>query len=129
MKYKDFTEFPVWKKAFELLLLGYEVTKKFPSEEKFGLVSDMRRAANSIVHNIAEGFGRYEPRDKSRFYKISRGSSYELFSQTLVSAALKYVDETTCSDIIKKCKAIIVELDAIIKTLETKSLPSPLPYP
>jgi four helix bundle protein len=122
MKYKDFTEFPVWKKGFELLLLIYEVTKKFPSEEKFGLVSDSRRSANSIVHNIAEGFGRYESRDKSRFYKISRGSAYELLSQALVSKALSYTDENICNNIAGKCKEIISELDSLIKTIG-----SPLP--
>lgn len=74
MAFDDFTKMHVWQMAFQLLIKIYEITKKFPSEEKFGLVSDMRRAANSIVHNIAEGFGRYEPRDKTRFYKISRGS-------------------------------------------------------
>ena len=58
----------------------------------------MRRAANSIVHNIAEGFGRYEPRDKTRFYKISRGSCYEVMSQLLVSFELKYMGSKTDLD-------------------------------
>lgn len=65
MRYRDFTEIPVWKLAFELLLKIYTITKTFPMDERFGLTSDMRRAANSITHNIAEGFGRYEPRDKT----------------------------------------------------------------
>ena len=49
MRYKDFTEMPVWQKAFKLLLRVYEITKKYPMEEKYGLVSDMRRAANSVI--------------------------------------------------------------------------------
>ena len=118
MRYKDFTEFPVWKKGFELLLLTYEATKKFPSEEKFGLISDTRRSANSIVHNVAEGFGRYESRDKSRFYKISRGSAYELLSQALVGAALRYMEQDTCDNITGKCRVIIDELNSIIKAVE-----------
>ena len=124
MKYKDFTEFPVWKKGFELLMIIYEITKKFPSEEKFGIISDIRRSANSIVHNVAEGFGRYEPRDKSRFYKISRGSAYELLSQALVSEGLKYVDGKITGDIKSRCKIIIDELDSLIKAIE-----NPLPQP
>ena len=54
-------------------------------QEKYGLVSDMRRAANSVTNNISEGFGRYEKLDKTRFYKISRGSCYELINQSLTS--------------------------------------------
>ena len=64
MQYPDFTNMSVWQKSVELLLKVYRITKHFPAEEKFGLTSDMRRAANSISHNIAEGFGRYEPREK-----------------------------------------------------------------
>ena len=60
MAYKDFTEMAVWQKAFKLLLKVYEVTKTYPVEEKYSLVSDMRRAANSVTNNISEGFGRIE---------------------------------------------------------------------
>ena len=48
----------------------YRITENFPVEEHYGLVSEMRRSANSVVHNIAEGFGRFEKSDKIRFYKI-----------------------------------------------------------
>ncbi len=68
MAFRDFTSMSVWQKAHELLLEIYRVTNKFPGSEKFGMVSDMRRAANSVLHNIAEGFGRFGNRDKSRFY-------------------------------------------------------------
>jgi len=71
VSYKDFSDMPVWKKAFELLLKVYKVTEGYPKEEKYGMVSDMRRAANSVTNNISEGFGRYERLDKTRFYKIS----------------------------------------------------------
>lgn len=98
MAYKDFTEMAVWQKGFKLLLKVYEVTKAYPKEEKYGLVSDMRRAANSVTNNISEGFGRYEKLDKTRFYKISRGSCYEL--------TIGY-------------RNVIADLDPIIKSIET----------
>ena len=121
MRYDDFRQMPVWQTAFRLLTDIYRITKNFPSDERFGLISDMRRAANSIVHNIAEGFGRYEPRDKTRFYKISRGSCYEVMSQLLVSFELKYMGSKTDLDkLIDVCKNIIKDLNSIIKTLETK---------
>ncbi len=53
MKYENFTQMPIWKKAFDLMLKIYQITKGFPPDERFGLTSDMRRCANSIVHNIA----------------------------------------------------------------------------
>ena len=84
---------PVWQSAFNLTLEIYKVTKDFPSDERFGLISDMRRAANSVAHNIAEGFGRFEAKDKTRFYKIARGSAFELMSQLMVSHGLKYLNE------------------------------------
>jgi four helix bundle protein len=93
MAYQDFTEMPVWKLAFDLLLNIYNLSKTFPTDERFGLISDLRRSANSIVHNIAEGFGRFEAKDKTRFYKISRGSAYELISQILVAHALSYITD------------------------------------
>jgi four helix bundle protein len=80
MVYRDFTEMSAWQKAMNLLIRIYRVSGDFPTEEKFGLISDIRRSANSVVHNLAEGFGRYEKLDKTRFYKISRASCYEIIS-------------------------------------------------
>lgn len=120
MAYKDFRDMPVWQKGFRLLLAVYESTKSYPSDERFGLTSDTRRSANSIVHNIAEGFGRFEARDKTRFYKISRGSAYELMSQILVGHALGYLPEKDKDTQFPICEEIISDLNAIIKTLERK---------
>jgi four helix bundle protein len=121
MEYPDFTNMSVWKKSIELLLKIYEITKHFPLDERFGLVSDMRRAVNSISHNFAEGFGRYEPRDKTRFYKISRGSGYELMSQSFASFKLSYIKEKNILDeIIPNTSVIVNELTALIISLEKK---------
>lgn len=120
MGYKDFTEMPVWKSAFNLLLKIYKISKNFPSEEKFVLISDIRRSANSVVHNIAEGFGRFENKDKTRFYKISRGSGFELMSQILVSFELEYIrNKDIKKALIDEIKQIINELNSLIKTIES----------
>ncbi|HRV96117.1 MAG TPA: four helix bundle protein [Anaerolineae bacterium] len=118
MSYEDFTKMPVWQTGFQLVLDIYKMTKTFPADERFGLTSDTRRSANSIVHNIAEGFGRYDAKDKTRFYKISRGSVYELMSQILVSHGLTYINAKTRDNLMVRCKKIIGELNAIIRTLE-----------
>ena len=121
MSYEDFTNMPVWQKSFKLLIRIYKITKSFPAEEKFGMISDIRRAANSVVHNIAEGFGRYEARDKTRFYKISRGSCYEIMSQLLASYELKFFEnKSELNELIESYKSVITELNSIIKTLESK---------
>ena len=114
MAYKDFTEMPVWQKAFSLLLNIYEVTKTYPTEEKYGLVSDMSRAANSVTNNISEGFGRYERLDKTRFYKISRGSCYELINQSMASQALGFLSDNDKNGLIDGCRDVISGLDSML---------------
>ena len=129
MAYKDFTKMSVWQKSFDLLINIYQLTKAFPTEEKFGMTSDIRRAANSVVHNIAEGFGRFERKDKTRFYKISRGSSYEVISQVLVSTALQYLDKKDKKEIFSGYKQVIDELDSIIKSVELREITVPMLKP
>ncbi len=129
MNFDNFTKMHVWQLAFELLVKIYKITSQFPSEEKFGLVSDMKRAANSITHNIAEGFGRFEPKDKTRFYKISRGSCFELASQVLVSSALEFLkNDSDRDELLELIKNIIKELNSIIKRIESP-IPQPPPKP
>ncbi|MFP4023142.1 MAG: four helix bundle protein [Thiohalospira sp.] len=125
MDFDDFRNMSVWQKSAEIVVRVYEITKSFPTEEKFGLVSDMRRAANSISHNIAEaclparqGYGRFEVKDKTRFYKISRGSAFELMSQSFISEMLKYMTSEETKDIVTRCKDVIKELNSLIKSLE-----------
>lgn len=119
MPFKDFRQFTVWQKSVEMLVLIYKVSSVFPKMEKYGLTSDLRRAANSVVHNIAEGYGRFERKDKTRFYKISRGSSYEVISQINVAMRLGFLSKTD-NNVIEQYKEIISELDKLIKTIESR---------
>ncbi|MFH1191408.1 MAG: four helix bundle protein [Candidatus Omnitrophota bacterium] len=77
-KIRTFEDLTVWQKSHELTLELYRITKDFPSEEKFGLVSQMRRAVVSVPANIAEGFKRRGSKDKVHFYNMSQGSLSEL---------------------------------------------------
>ncbi len=101
------------------MLKVYEVTKAYPKEEKYGLVSDMLRAANSVTNNISKGFGRYEKLDKTRFYKISRGSCYELINHSLASQALGFITDKDKDELTNGYRDVIADLDPMIKSIET----------
>ena len=90
MSISSFTQLNVWKKAHQTTLEIYKLTRTFPQEERFGLVTQMRRAAVSIGANIAEGFGRAKPADKVRFYNFSQGSTEELKYYLILSRDLGY---------------------------------------
>lgn len=90
-KIQSFTDLEVWKEAHKLVLLIYVVTKDFPKEELFGLVSQMRRAAVSITSNIAEGFSRFSYKEKTQFYSMSHGSLTELQNQMLIAKDVEYL--------------------------------------
>jgi len=91
VKAKRFEDLDVWNKAHKLVLRIYGVTRDFPGEEKFGLVSQMRRAAFSIPANIAEGFKKRTVRDKSNFYNIAQGSLEELRYYIILAKDLDYL--------------------------------------
>ncbi|HTW92065.1 MAG TPA: four helix bundle protein [bacterium] len=90
-KLERFEDLSVWQRAHELTLVVYRMTARFPREEQFGLVSQMRRAAVSVPANIAEGFKKRSSPDKVRFYNISQGSLEELRYYLLLSRDLGYV--------------------------------------
>lgn len=81
----NFKELVVWKKSMELVSEIYEISGAFPSEQKFGLVSQVRRAAISIPSNIAEGNSRRSSADYIQFLKIARGSGAEVEPQIIIS--------------------------------------------
>ena len=92
-KISFFTDLKAWKKNHELVIHIYEITKSFPEDERFGLISQIRRSASSITANIAEGFGRYHPKDKMKFYLQARGSSTETINHLILARDLGYISE------------------------------------
>ena len=89
---KHCTDLNAWKVNHELVLIVYKITEKFPKDEKFGMISQLRRAASSITANIAEGWGRYHFADKNRFYYQARGSSAEVQNFIILAIDLNYID-------------------------------------
>ena len=87
----DFRKLRIWQEGHELTLQVYTLTRSFPHDELFGLTSQMRRAANSIPHNIAEGCGRHSRPDLLRFTVIAMDSASELESEALVAQGLGFL--------------------------------------
>src|SRR4030065_2485540 len=85
----------VWKRAIKLVEEIYKITSSFPAEEKFGLISQMRRSAISIPSNIAEGAARSSSKEFINFLHISQGSLSELETQLIISKNLQFLDSQT----------------------------------
>ena len=91
---RKFTDLIVWQKAYALSLQVHELTKSYPAAEH-KLVGQMRAASSSIPMNIAEGFGRFTPKDQANFYAIARGSADELKVQLMLSQDYGYCSDTS----------------------------------
>ena len=91
MKSQSFEQLIVWQKAHSYVLAIYKITKQYPKEELFCLVTQMRRAAASITANIAEGYAKISSKDKLRFYNISQSSLEETRNFIILSKDLGYI--------------------------------------
>lgn len=87
----NYKNLEIWKRSVKLATDIYQITKNFPEEEKYGLVSQLRRCAVSLPSNIAEGAGRGSGKDFKRFVNIAYGSSCELETQLLIAHKLEFV--------------------------------------
>lgn len=85
----------VWKKSVDLVVRVYDYTKTFPPEERYGLTSQIRRAAVSIPANIAEGAARQSDKEFCHFLSIAQGSASELETELLIAHRLNFIDSKT----------------------------------
>jgi four helix bundle protein len=114
-KLKDFRDLKVWQKAHQSVLDTYEVTQGFPAQERFGLTSQMRRAAISIPANIAEGFKKRSQRDKANFYNIGQGSLEELRYYLILARDLGYYENIV--PLWDLCEEVGKMLNSLIRSL------------
>lgn len=117
---QDFRRLVVWQKSHELTLDVYKVTRSFPDEEKFGLVSQMRRSSSSIPTNIAEGCVRPTDADFARFLYISLGSTSELEYQLLLARDLGYLETANYCLFQNRVNELKRMLITLINKLKTK---------
>jgi len=113
-RYEDLV---AWQKAYALVLRIYATTSNFPSDERYGLTSQMRRCAIGIPSNIAEGFARRTTRDYLRFLDIALGSTYELQTQLRLSLDLHYHQDNETMDLVAEVERV---LNGLIRSLELK---------
>ena len=112
-KVKGFRNLIVWQKSHQLTLDIYKLTAGFPEEEKFGIISQLRRAAVSIPNNIAEGSGRKSAKEFSQFLSISLGSTNEVDYLIMLSEDLGYNNTETT----EKLFPLIEEIKSMLYVL------------
>lgn len=113
---KSYKELVVWQKSYQLSLLIYRLTSKFPKGEIYGLVSQMRRAVISIPSNIAEGYCRYSKKEYIHFLQIAFGSGAELETQLFIAKDLEYLDLNE----FKLVNGLLVEVLKMLNSLVRK---------
>ena len=90
-KIKTYRDLNIWNVGIELVKDIYKLTEKFPKQEMYGIVSQMRRSAISIPSNVAEGFKRYHNKEYIQFLYVTLGSCAELETQVTIAKELKYI--------------------------------------
>ena len=98
---KNFKELNIWKKGIEIVKMTYQLSKQLPQEEKYGITSQMTRAAVSIPANIAEGSSRNSDKDYARFLQIALGSAFELQTYFVIAREMKWIQEANIYEIEK----------------------------
>ncbi len=113
---RDYKDLRVWQQAMELAKLVYQVTQPFPAEEKFGIISQMRRAAVSVPSNIAEGQARNTTGEFVQFISHAKGSLAELDTQVRLSVGLGFCPESHSERVL----GLITDLQKMLNGLRRK---------
>ena len=109
----SFEKLEVWVEAKDFSKMIYQITTKFPEAEKYGLISQLRRASISIASNIAEGSARKTFKDKAHFTTIAFGSSVEVLNQLIISYELNFITETDYLNLRKYLESITNKLNSL----------------
>ena len=119
MKHKfSFERLDVWKQAKNLAVDIYKLTEDFPEKEKYGLQSQIRRAAVSVSSNIAEGSSRFSNRSKGNFYQIAYSSLMEVYSQLHIAQDLEYINME--DELVSRIMAVSNFLNSLHKSVQRR---------
>ena len=114
---RSYRDLEVWKRGVDLVELVYKLTQSFPPEERFGLTSQLRRAAVSISSNIAEGWGRGSTKDYMHFVRIARSSLLEIETQLIIAHRLGYLSEDELNASLQETEVESKKLLSLIRSL------------
>jgi len=109
---RNFRKYDIWIDSMEFVVQTYALTERFPADERFGLMSQMRRSAVSIPSNIAEGASRRTDKEFSRFIEVSLGSSFELETQLIISQKRQYITLHTLQTMLEPLHSLQRRLNA-----------------
>lgn len=115
-----FRDLKIWGKGYELLMEIYGLTCKFPTDEKYNLMSQIRSSANGVIANIAEAHGRYYFADKARVLYISRGECEETQSHLSVALGRNYISEKEFQELDKEYAGLDKGINTYIQRLKGK---------
>ncbi|MGC4036496.1 MAG: four helix bundle protein [Chitinophagaceae bacterium] len=118
---KNYKELIVWQKGIELVKKLYQLTKQFPPDERYGLISQMSRAVVSIPANIAEGSSRNSDKDYARFLQIALGSAFEVQTYLIIAKELNFSPVKAIEEIEIMTEEEIKMIHGFIKRLTAKS--------
>jgi four helix bundle protein len=119
---QSYRDLKVWQEGKAISILVYRITSAFPAEERFGLVSQIRRSAVSIPSNIAEGWGRNTNQNLIMFLRNSMGSLCELETQLEISFELGFVNKQTFEEIQQRLNLLSRQLIKFIKSINDKKI-------
>lgn len=117
MKIYYFERLDVWQNAKSLSVMIYKLTQHFPSEERFGITSQLRRAVTSIAANIAEGSGRPTGKEKRRFISMAYSSTLEVLNFVIISRELNYLPEDAVITLRAEIELITNQLNKLHKSI------------
>ena len=114
-----FKKLEVWQKAIKFVSEIYNLTSKFPISERFGLCDQLRRAAVSIVLNIAEGSGSGSDPEFARFLRIAQRSAFEVIAGLEIAYNLKFINSSDLEKITEQCNSISAMLGGLIRKINS----------
>lgn len=115
---RDFRKLEIWKNGIKIVKQIYELSSKFPAEEKFGLRSQITRAAVSISSNIAEGCSRNSELEFKRYLEISMGSLFEVETQLIIAKELDFINIEELSNIFDLLKIEAKMMNSLIQKIK-----------
>src|SRR5208337_5066206 len=118
---RSYRDLVAWQKAMKFVTALYDATRQFPSEERYGITNQLRRASVSVPSNIAEGQARFSPREFHHFLSQARGSLVEIETQLLIARDLKYLQPAKADALLVAAGELGRILNGLIASIKNRA--------